>query len=98
LEEKEMFTYTTTGTCSRQIVFDVREEDNTIHNVKFIGGCSGNLQGIGKLVEGRTLDEVETKLSGILCRNHTSCPDQLSRAVRAYKESHKHKESNSNNS
>lgn len=81
-----MFTYSTNGTCSRQIVFDVNDADDTIHNVKFIGGCSGNLQGIGKLVEGRKLDEVQTMLSGIKCRNNTSCPDQLSRAVAAYKE------------
>lgn len=81
-----MFTYSTNGTCSRQIVFDVNDADDTIHNVKFIGGCSGNLQGIGKLVEGRKLDEVQTTLSGIKCRNNTSCPDQLSRAVAAYKE------------
>lgn len=83
-----MFTYATNGTCSRQIVFDVKEEDNTIHNLKFIGGCGGNLQGIGRLVEGRTLDEVEKLLSGIRCKNNTSCPDQLARAVRLYKEQH----------
>lgn len=81
-----MFTYTTSGTCSRQIVFDV-SEDGTIHNVKFIGGCSGNLQGIAKLVEGKPLEEVERLLSGIKCRNNTSCPDQLSKAARAYLES-----------
>lgn len=81
-----MFTYSTNGTCSRQIVFDVNDEDNTIHNVKFIGGCSGNLQGVGKLVEGRTLDEVQATLTGIKCRNNTSCPDQLARAIGAYKE------------
>lgn len=81
-----MFTYSTNGTCSRQIVFDVNDEDNTIHNVKFIGGCSGNLQGVGKLVEGRTLDEVQAALTGIKCRNNTSCPDQLARAIGAYKE------------
>ena len=48
-----MFSYNTKGTCSRLIVFDVDENDN-IHNVKFIGGCSGNLQGISRLVEGKT--------------------------------------------
>lgn len=81
-----MFIYSTNGTCSRQIVFDVDDANDTIHNVKFIGGCSGNLQGIGKLVEGRTLDEVQSSLTGIKCRNNTSCPDQLSRAIGAYKE------------
>lgn len=83
-----MFTYTTSGTCSRQIVFDVAE-DQTIHNVKFIGGCSGNLQGIGRLVEGKKLEEVERLLAGIKCRNNTSCPDQLSKAAHACLESRK---------
>lgn len=80
-----MFTFSTNGTCSRQIVFDVKDETNTLHNVKFIGGCGGNLQGIGKLVEGRTLDEVEKTLAGIRCKGDTSCPDQLARAIAAYK-------------
>ena len=83
-----MYTYATTGTCSRQIVFDVNEESRTIHNVKFIGGCGGNLQGIGRLVEGKTLDEVESLLAGIRCRNNTSCPDQLSKAITEYKRTH----------
>lgn len=80
-----MFTYSTVGTCSRQIIFDV-DENNTLHNVRFIGGCGGNLQGISRLVEGKTLDEVETLLNGIKCRNGTSCPDQLSKAITKYKE------------
>ena len=54
-----MFVYYTSGTCSRQIIFEV-DEENKIHRVKFIGGCSGNLQGVGRLVEGKTLDEVES--------------------------------------
>ena len=79
-----MFTYNTKGTCSRQIIFEV-DEQNKIHNVKFIGGCSGNLQGVSRLVEGKSLDEVESALKGIKCRNNTSCPDQLAHAVAAYK-------------
>ena len=89
-----MFTYSTTGTCSRQIVFDVNDDDNTLHNVKFIGGCSGNLQGIGRLVEGKNLDEVETLLAGIRCRSNTSCPDQLSRAITAYKKAREERAAN----
>ena len=81
-----MFVYHTSGTCSRQIIFDV-DENNIIHGVKFIGGCSGNLQGVGKLVEGRNIDELEGILSGIKCKNNTSCPDQLSKAIAAYKKS-----------
>lgn len=79
-----MFTYSTKGSCSRQILFDV-DADNKIHNLRFIGGCSGNLQGIAKLVEGKDIDEIETMLLGIKCRNNTSCPDQLSKAISQYK-------------
>ena len=81
-----MFTYSTRGTCSRQILFDVTP-DNKLHNVRFIGGCSGNLQGVARLVEGRDINEVETLLAGIRCRNNTSCPDQLSKAIAEYKAS-----------
>lgn len=80
-----MFTYTTSGTCSKEITFDVK--DGRLYNVKFTSGCRGNLQGVSRLVEGRTLDEVEALLSGVQCRNNTSCPDQLSKAIAAYKKS-----------
>lgn len=81
-----MFTFFTSGTYSRKIVFEV-DSDNNIHHVKFIGGCSGNLQGVAKLVEGKNIDEVQVTLEGIKCRNNTSCPDQLSKAIQAYKNS-----------
>ncbi len=80
-----MFTYTTKGTCSRQILFDV-DGENKLRNVKFIGGCSGNLQGVARLVEGRDIDEVQKTLKGIKCKGNTSCPDQLARAIALYKE------------
>ena len=80
-----MVTYSTKGTCSKQIIFDL-DEENRIHNVKFIGGCGGNLQGISRLVEGKSIDEIENTLKGIKCRNNTSCPDQLAQAIRAYRE------------
>ncbi len=79
-----MFTYSTKGTCSRQILFDV-DADNKMHNVRFIGGCGGNLQGIARLVEGKDIDEIEALLKGVRCRNNTSCPDQLSQAIGEYK-------------
>jgi uncharacterized protein (TIGR03905 family) len=79
-----MFTYYTRGTCSRQIVFEV-DKDNKLHGVKFVGGCSGNLQGVSRLVEGKDIDEVQSLLEGVQCRNNTSCPDQLSQAIAAYK-------------
>ncbi len=79
-----MFTYSTKGTCSRQILFDV-DSEGKMHGVRFIGGCGGNLQGIARLVEGKHIDEVETLLAGIRCRNNTSCPDQLSKAITEFK-------------
>ena len=79
-----MFTYSTKGTCSRQIIFNVDEND-TLHGVRFIGGCSGNLQGVSRLVEGKHIDEVESLLAGIKCRGNTSCPDQLSKAITRFK-------------
>ena len=80
-----MYTYNTSGTCSRQILFDVTK-DNKLTNVKFIGGCLGNLQGVSKLCEGRNIDEVINTLEGIKCRSNTSCPDQLAKALKKYKE------------
>lgn len=79
--------FNTNGTCSRQIIFDVTK-DNKVTNVKFIGGCLGNLQGISRLVNGRDINEVIELLSGISCRSNTSCPDQLSKALKKYKEEH----------
>ena len=81
-----MFTYKTQGTCSSEIIFEV-DDNNRLHNVKFVGGCKGNTQGVAKLCEGRDLDEVRTLLSGVICRNGTSCPDQLSKAIEQYKDS-----------
>ncbi len=76
--------YTTQGTCSRQITFDV--VDNKLTNVRFLGGCSGNTQGVSKLVEGMDIDEVIKRTDGILCgARPTSCPDQLARALKQYK-------------
>ena len=79
-----MEVYNTSGTCSRQIIFKV-DEDERITNVRFIGGCSGNLQGIAKLVEGQRIDDIIDKLQGIVCRSGTSCPDQLAKALVNYK-------------
>ncbi len=79
-----MFTYSTRGTCSRQILFDV-DAENKMHNVRFIGGCGGNLQGIARLVEGQNIDDIQALLAGIRCKGNTSCPDQLSKAIAEYK-------------
>ncbi len=75
-----MVTYSTKGTCSKQIVFDL-DAEKRIHNLKFIGGCSGNLQGIARLVEGKPAEEIIPLLKGIRCKQNTSCPDQLARAL-----------------
>ena len=67
------------------IYFDL--EDNKVKNVEFLGGCNGNLKGIGKLVEGMDVDEVISRLDGITCgMKSTSCPDQLAKALKAAKE------------
>ena len=80
------YDYTTKNTCSQVISFDL--EDNIVRNVKFMGGCDGNLKAIAKLVDGYTVEQIEEKLRGNLCgRRPTSCADQLAIAVRtAYDE------------
>ncbi len=73
--------YQTHGVCSKNISFDIK--DNKVYNVQFTGGCHGNLQGIGKLVEGMNVDEVISRVEGIKCGpKSTSCPDQLARALK----------------
>ena len=80
-----MQSYSTRGTCSRQILFDVTS-DLKLKDVKFIGGCNGNLQAVSKLVEGKDINEVISLLKGINCRAGTSCADQLARALEKYLE------------
>lgn len=75
-------TYTTRGTCSRQISFDLNGD--VVSNVEFVGGCNGNLKAISSLVEGLTVEEIESRVRGIKCGfKTTSCSDQLAIAVRA---------------
>ena len=79
-----MYEYKTSGTCSRQILFDV--VDGKVQNVQFIGGCNGNLKGIAALVEGMDVDAVIERVQGITCgMKKTSCPDQLAQALIAAK-------------
>ncbi|MBR5805442.1 MAG: TIGR03905 family TSCPD domain-containing protein [Oscillospiraceae bacterium] len=74
------YTYTPTGVHSKSIEFDI--EENIVKNVKIIGGCDGNNQGMAALAEGRTTEDVIRLLSGIPCgKKPTSCPDQLAKAV-----------------
>ena len=74
-------TYATQGTCSRQIDFDL-DDEGKLRNVSFLGGCNGNLKGIGKLCEGQEARSVAKTLEGTLCgMKGTSCPDQLAKAI-----------------
>ncbi len=75
------YTYHTKGTCSTLIELEL--EGNVVHNVKFTGGCNGNLQAIPRLVEGMTVEEVEQRIKGIQCGfKSTFCGDQLAKACR----------------
>ncbi len=75
------YEYKTKNTCARMISFEI--EGNIIRNIKFQGGCNGNLKAISKLLEGSTVEEIEAKLLGNTCRDkNTSCAEQLAKAVR----------------
>ena len=75
------YTYRTQGTCSQAITFDL--DDGIVRNVQFYGGCNGNTQGVAALVEGMKAEDVIAKLECIQCGfKGTSCPDQLSKAIR----------------
>lgn len=75
------YDYLTTNTCSSVISVDL--DGDKVYNIKFMGGCNGNLKAIPILVDGWTVDEIEKKLAGVECgRRGTSCADQLAKAVR----------------
>lgn len=79
------YTHRPKGVCSQMMEMDI--EDNKLKSLKVTGGCSGNLQGIAKLVEGMDIDDVINRLDGVRCGfKSTSCPDQLAQALRHYKE------------
>ncbi len=81
------YKYKTRMVCSTEINFTL--DGDKVYNVSFTGGCNGNLKAISKLVDGMTVEEIESKLSGNTCNyKPTSCADQLAKAVRqAYDES-----------
>lgn len=85
-----MYSYKTRGTCSTEITYDIAP-DGTITDVQFRNGCRGNLQGISRLVEGKTPEEVVFLLKGVECRGKTSCPDQLACAMEDYISKHEDK-------
>lgn len=79
----EHIDYKTQGVCARSIEIDI--EGNVIQNVRFVGGCSGNTQGVAALLIGMTVDEAIKRLSGLRCGfKTTSCPDQLAVALKQY--------------
>lgn len=74
------YEYKTQGVCSSRILFDI--EDGKVNNIRFIGGCSGNTQGVAALANGRDAEEVIRLVKGICCGpKATSCPDQLACAI-----------------
>ncbi len=83
------YSYTTSGTCSQEIHFEI--DDGIVRNVQFVGGCNGNTQGVARLVEGMKVEDVLARIEGIRCGwKTTSCPDQLCKALReALKEENK---------
>lgn len=79
------FTYKPKGVCSQRM--DITVEDGKLTNLEVLGGCNGNLKGISRLVVGMDVDEVISRLEGIRCNfKSTSCPDQLAKALRQFKE------------
>lgn len=76
------FTYKPEGVCCKNMIINV--EDGKVVSVKFIGGCSGNTQGVGKLAQGMSVEEVISRLEGVRCgAKPTSCPDQLAKALKS---------------
>ena len=75
------YQYVTSGTCSELIIFDI-DENTVVTNIRFIGGCNGNLKAVSKLVDGWTAQQIADKLLGNECGfKGTSCADQLAKAV-----------------
>lgn len=79
-----MYSYKTRGTCSTAIHLDIR--DGVILACSFDQGCGGNAKGISQLITGMRVDDVIRQLKGIKCRNGTSCPDQLARALEKWRQ------------
>ena len=77
------YRYKPQGVCSQEMIFDI--ENGVVKDLKVIGGCHGNLQGISALIKDMPIDEIISKLKGIDCHGRgTSCPDQISKALEEY--------------
>jgi uncharacterized protein (TIGR03905 family) len=75
--------FATRGTCSTEIVIQL--DKGKVKDVKFVGGCSGNLQAVARLAKGRDVEDLISLLEGIQCRDGTSCPDQLAKALKKHR-------------
>lgn len=79
----DVIQYKPTGVCCKMM--QIRIQNDRILDVEFVGGCNGNLSGIGILVKDMHIDEIIPKLSGLPCGSRpTSCPDQLTKGLEAY--------------
>ena len=79
------FEYSPKGTCSIKMMFDIDDKTDTVENLEVVGGCNGNLKGIGALLKGMKVEDVISRLDGITCGiKPTSCPDQIAKALSAY--------------
>ena len=77
-----LYTYRPRGVCSQ--LMEIETENNVVTDFRVLGGCSGNLQGISKLLVGMDVDEAIRRMEGIRCGfKPTSCPDQLAKALKA---------------
>ena len=75
------YSYKTKGTCSTQI--DLELDGNVVHNVKFTGGCNGNLKGISRLLKGMKAEDAIARMEGTTCGPRpTSCPDQIAQNLK----------------
>lgn len=75
------YIYKPKGVCSMQIKFEI-DDKHVVRNIRFTGGCNGNLQGVSKLADGKRAEEIISILKGINCGGKgTSCPDQLAEAL-----------------
>lgn len=78
-----MYTYKTEGVCPRSISFNL--DGDVVSDIKFEGGCNGNLKAVSRLLEGKTISEIVSQLEGVTCgRKSTSCSDQLVQGLKAF--------------
>ena len=79
----EKYEYKPSGVCSTKMIFDI--DGDIVRNIQIINGCPGNTQAVSILCKDQKIDYIIDKLKGIKCRNNTSCPDQLAKALEEYK-------------